>query len=111
MRTRTIIAIFATLVMPSTMLAAPKGNAAAGKPVYAGHCQMCHGPNGQGNASLAKMLHATIPPLGSKAVQELSDAEMRQAIENGKGKMPPVKGLSSSQVENVIAFVRSLGKK
>lgn len=111
MRTRVIIAIFATLVFPATMLAAPKGNAAAGKTVFTAHCQMCHGPDGHGNAALAKMLHATIPDLGSKTVQDLSDAQIREVIEKGKVKMPPVKGLSSAEVTNVIAFVRTLAKK
>jgi mono/diheme cytochrome c family protein len=111
MRTRILFAIFAACLFPAAMLGAPKGNAAAGKQVFTAHCQMCHGPNGQGNAALGKMLGATIPPLGSKQVQDLSDAQIRQVIENGKLKMPPVKGLSSSDIDNVIAFVRTLGKK
>ncbi|HVC00251.1 MAG TPA: cytochrome c [Candidatus Dormibacteraeota bacterium] len=111
MRIRMLAAIFAALALPAAMFAAPKGNAAAGKEVYQAHCQMCHGPNGEGNASLAKMLHATIPPLGSKEVQALSDAQMHEVIEKGKLKMPPVKGLSSADVDNVIAFVRTLAKK
>lgn len=111
MRTRILVSMFAALALPATALAAPKGNAAAGKEVYQAHCQMCHGPNGEGNASLAKMLHATIPPLGSKEVQSLSDAQMREVIEKGKLKMPPVRGLSSTEIINVIAFVRTLEKK
>lgn len=111
MSLRVFITILAALVMPAAVLAAPKGNAKAGHAVYQAHCLMCHGANGEGNANLAKMLHATIPPLGSKAVQSLSDAQMRGVIEKGKGKMPAVKGLSSAQIDNVIAFVRTLAKK
>lgn len=106
-----VIGILATLALPAAVYAAPKGNAAAGKKVFAAHCQMCHGPDGHGNAALAKMLHATIPDLGSKQVQSLSNAQIREVIEKGKGKMPPVKGLNSTDINNVIAFVRTFAKK
>jgi len=110
-RMRIIVIMFAALALPATVLAAPKANAAAGKQVYHAHCSMCHGADGQGNPSLAKMLHATIPPLSSKQVQGMSDSQIRETIEKGKGKMPAVKGLSSSDIDNVIAFVRTLAKK
>jgi mono/diheme cytochrome c family protein len=71
---------------------------------------MCHGPDGKGNAALAKMLKTTIPDLGSKEVQALSDAQMREVIEKGKGKMTAVKGVSAADIDNVIAFVHTLKK-
>lgn len=111
MKTRIFIFLFAALVFPATMLGAPKGNATTGKKVFSAHCQMCHGDHGQGNQALGKMLGATIPALSSKQVQDLSDAQIRHVVENGKLKMPPVKGLSSSDIDNVIAFVRTLAKK
>ena len=111
MNSRSFIFLFAALICPATMLAAPKGNATAGKQVYTAHCQMCHGSHGQGNPGLAKMLGTAIPPLTSKKVQDLSDAQMGRVIEHGEGKMSPVNGLSSTEVDNVIAFVRSLPKK
>ena len=111
MRTRIFTFLFAALVFPAAMLGAPKGNATAGKKVFAAHCQMCHGDHGQGNQALGKMLGATIPALSSKQVQDLTDAEIHQVIENGKLKMPPVRGISSADVDNVIAFVRTLAKK
>lgn len=111
MRSRIFVTLLAVFGLPMATLAAPSGNAGAGKQVFAAHCQMCHGADGQGNAGLAQMLHTTIPPLGSKAVQTLSDAEIREVITKGKGKMPPVQGLSTSDLDNVIAFVRTLAKK
>jgi len=46
--------------------------------------------------------------LGSKEVQSRSDAEIRQIIATGKGRMKPVGGLARKQVEDVIAYVRTL---
>jgi cytochrome c6 len=108
MKLRILIPLFAALVMPASVLAAGKGDAKAGHEVFKAHCQMCHGPDGKGNAALAKMLKTTIPDLGSKEVQALSDAQMREVIEKGKAKMTPVKGLSAADIDNVIAFVRTL---
>jgi mono/diheme cytochrome c family protein len=110
MKLRILVPLFAALVMPASVVAAGKGDAKAGHEVFKAHCQMCHGPEGHGNAALAKMLKTTIPDLSSKEVQALSDAQMREGIEKGKGKMTPVKGVSAADIDNVIAFVRTLKK-
>jgi mono/diheme cytochrome c family protein len=47
-------------------------------------------------------------PLGWQYVQSKPDAEIKQIVANGKGKMKPVAGLAEKQVEDVIAFVRTL---
>jgi mono/diheme cytochrome c family protein len=111
MRFRAILVLIAALAIPATAFAGGKGDANAGKTVFHAHCTMCHGQNGEGNQALAKMMKTTIPPLSSKAVQSLSDAEIRTVIEKGKGKMTPVRGLTSAQIDDVIAFVRTLAKK
>jgi mono/diheme cytochrome c family protein len=79
-----------------------------GKPLFDAKCQTCHGPNGEGKAAVAKMLKAEIHPLGSKAVQAKTDADFKKIITTGNGKMKPVTGLSDKQVDDVIAFVRTL---
>ncbi|MDE3136655.1 MAG: cytochrome c [Acidobacteriota bacterium] len=91
--------------------AAPQGSAKDGKAVYDHSCKSCHGMNGEGNESLAKMMHAKILPLGSKEVQAKSDAELKKDITEGVGKMPAVKNLSVKQVDDLVAFIRSLAKK
>jgi len=111
MKIRILVPLIAALMMPAVVLAAGKGDAEAGHAVFKAHCQMCHGPEGHGNAALAKMMKTTIPDLGSKQVQALTDAQMREVIEKGKGKMTAVKGLTSAQIDDVIAFVRTLAKK
>lgn len=90
--------------------AAPQGNAKEGKTVYDHSCKSCHGMNGEGNESLAKMMKAKILPLGSKEVQSKSDAQLKKDITEGVGKMPAVKNLSDKQVDDVIAYIRELGK-
>ena len=46
----------------TTAAAAPAGDPRAGKVAYQKHCQMCHGPEGQGNPAPAR-------PLTSREVQ------------------------------------------
>lgn len=112
MKFRVLITLLAALVMPVAVFAAPqKGNAKKGHEVFEAHCQMCHGKTGKGNPAIGRMFHVKMPDLGSKAIQKLSDAQIRHTIEHGKLKMPPVQGISSSEITNVIAFVRTLGKK
>ena|SRR5437867_13201065 len=79
-----------------------------GKTVFGAKCQPCHGPNGEGKASIAKMYGVQMHPLGSKEVQTKSDADIKKTITTGQGKMKPVTGLSEKQIEDVIAFVRTL---
>ncbi len=88
----------------------PTGNAKEGKAVYSRSCQGCHGVDGKGNPGIAKMMHVTMLPLGSKEVQAKSDAQLRKDIVDGIGKMPPQKSLSPKEVDNVIAYIRELGK-
>jgi cytochrome c len=85
-------------------------DAAAGKAVYDKKCKMCHGAAGEGNAGMAKALGTTITPLSSDEVQKMSDADLKKVITQGKGKMKPPAGLSDTDVNDVIAHVRTLKK-
>ncbi|HUA86261.1 MAG TPA: cytochrome c [Bryobacteraceae bacterium] len=79
-----------------------------GKTVFDSRCQACHGPNGEGKAAIAKLFKVDLPQLGSAKVQSMTDAELKKVITVGTGKMRPVSGLSDQQVDDVIAFVRTL---
>jgi hypothetical protein len=46
--------------------------------------------------------------LGSKEVQAKSDDELKAAVTKGTGKMKAVAGLSAKQIDDVVAFVRTL---
>jgi mono/diheme cytochrome c family protein len=59
---------------------------------------------------MAKHLKTTIPPLDGSEVQKMSDADLKKVIVEGKGKMKPVQGLSDAEIDNVIAYVRTMKK-
>jgi cytochrome c6 len=87
------------------------GGADEGKEVFAKRCAVCHGKDGSGNGPAAKAFQGGMPDLSSKDVQALSDADIAKVINEGKGKMKPVKDLSKSDIANLTAFIRSLAKK
>ncbi len=103
------ILLFFILLIPLLMLSAEKGDVAKGKELFGNRCAVCHGAGGEGNAAMAKVLGITMPVLGSKEVQSLDDAALKKIVLEGKGKMKPV-ALSAQEVENAIAFLRTLKK-
>lgn len=88
----------------------PAGDATAGKDIYMKKCKTCHAEDGHGNEGMAKLLKTTIPPLDGSEVQKMSDADLKKVIVEGKGKMKPVQGLSDAEIDNVIAYVRTMKK-
>jgi mono/diheme cytochrome c family protein len=97
---------FAALALSGAAFAA---DAKAGAAAFDKSCKGCHGATGAGNPAIAKMLNATIPDLGSAAVQGKSDADLAKVITDGEGKMKPVKTLSGPPAD-VVAFLRTLKK-
>ena len=89
-------------------LAFGAGSAADGKAIFTKSCQGCHGANGQGNPTMAKMLKAEMKPLGGAEVQGKSDDDLKKVITQGSGKMKPITGVAGKQVDDVIAYVRTL---
>ena len=110
MKTWLSFGLILLLVVAVPALAAGKGDAAAGKALFASKCASCHGASGEGKESIAKMFKVEMRHLGSNEVQAKSDADLRNIIADGNGKMKPVK-LSDDEAANVIAFVRTLAKK
>jgi len=83
---------------------------AAGKAVYTSKCQTCHAADGAGNPGLGKALGVTWRPLGSAAVQGMSDDDLKKVVTTGKGKMKPVANLAGADLDNAVAYVRTLKK-
>jgi mono/diheme cytochrome c family protein len=79
-----------------------------GKAIYEAKCQKCHGPNGEGKDSIAKMLKVELKHLGAKDVQAKSDADLKKIITAGEGKMKPVADVTGKDLDNVVAYVRTL---
>jgi mono/diheme cytochrome c family protein len=85
-------------------------DAAAGKAVYASKCQACHAADGGGNPAIGKAFGVTLQPLGSAEVQKLSDADLKKAVTVGTGKMKPVASVTGADLDNVVAYIRTLKK-
>jgi mono/diheme cytochrome c family protein len=86
-----------------TEVASVAGDATNGATLYANHCAVCHGDQGQG-AGLAK------EPLNSaEFLDSHSDDDLRQIIIEGvPNEMPPYEDrLSTEDVTDIIAFIRS----
>ncbi len=84
------------------------GDPQVGKPAYTKSCAICHGADGEPKPAMMKMLKVEMRHLGSEEVQALSDEEHRRIMVDGRGKMKPVKGVSAADLDNVIAFIRTL---
>jgi len=105
MRRSTCCIILAALGAASAWAGADEGKA-----VFDKACKSCHGADGAGNPTIAKMMKVDIPALSSAAVQSLPDADLKAVVTKGKGKMKPVASVTGGQVDDVIAFVRTLKK-
>jgi mono/diheme cytochrome c family protein len=103
-------AALAALAMP-----ARANEVETGKAVFEAKCQKCHGDDGRGNSSMAKLLKLKQPftPLGTAEVQTKSDEELKKIAVNGvrtpRAEMKPVKGgLSDAEAAAVVNFLRTL---
>jgi len=84
-----------------------QGDAAA---LFKQKCAVCHGADATGNVPMGKMLK--VPDLHSADVQKQTDAQLTDAITNGKGKMTAYKGkLTDDQIKQLVAYTRELAKK
>ena len=98
------------LLTVSAVAALAAGDAAAGKVVFEKSCKTCHGATGVANPNIAKMMKVDIKDLGSPEIQKMTDAEFKTTITEGHGKMKPVKSVTGGDIDNVIAYVRTLKK-
>src|SRR5271157_5307162 len=83
---------------------ADSGDAAA---LFKSKCAMCHGPDGTGSTMGQKL---GVKSYKSPDIQKQSDADLKNDITNGKGKMPAYKSLTPEQVDGLVKYVRELGK-
>jgi mono/diheme cytochrome c family protein len=103
---RTLIIFSISLVMFANLGRA--ADAKAGQAVYTKTCKACHGATGAPNPAIAKMTQVEIKDLKAAEVQGMSDVELKGIITNGKGKMKPVKTVTGADLDNVVAFIRTL---
>ncbi|MGH9773668.1 MAG: c-type cytochrome [Candidatus Acidiferrales bacterium] len=92
-------------VVLSVSSAQAAGDATAGKAVYAKKCQGCHGLKGE----KAKFGAITFNAVNSKEVQGRSDADLKkQSVSGVTGKMMKTNGVSDADLDNVVAYMRTL---
>jgi mono/diheme cytochrome c family protein len=103
---RIILTTLALAVIAST--AASAADAKAGQAIYEKSCKSCHGPDGAGNPSVAKMMKVDMKSLSSAEVQGMSDGDLKKIVTEGKGKMKAQ--TITGSVDDVVAYVRSLKK-
>ena len=96
------LAVMVVAVLSPT--AAWAADAAAGKAVYAAKCKACHGAEGEGNPNMAKALKVDMKPLAS------TSADVKEVITKGQGKMKPVASVTGADLDNVVAYVKTLKK-
>ena len=96
---------------PENPTLADDASIARGKELFALNCQMCHGPAGEGNGTIAPFLLKYKPAnLTTDVVQSKSDGSMFMTISNGlEGRMPPLnENLTVSERWDVVNFLRTL---
>ena len=94
-------AILIVTLSPTVTWAA---DAAAGKNVYAAKCKACHGAEGDGNPNIAKAMKVEMKPLSS------TSADVKEVVTKGQGKMKPVASVTGADLDNVVAYVKTLKK-
>ena len=94
------------------------GDAAKGKAAFQQYCGGCHGPTGKGDGPMGAAMNPKLKDLSDKGFTgSLKDDYLTKLIKEGgqalgKSPMMPKMGgaLKDNEVEDVIAFMRSLAK-
>ena len=103
---RTVVLAALAMSLGLWCKAASADDAAA---IYKAKCVMCHGTDGKGETPAGKKMGTH--DFASAEVQKMSDAELTEALDKGKNKMPGYAGkLKDSEIKELVAFVRTLGK-
>ena len=100
---------------PRTRQAAGPGNAEVGKQLYQMRCSPCHGSDGKANTPTAQFLnpkprdHTDGAYMNTLSKQHLSKVISQGGPAVGKSPiMPPQADLNGQQLQDLIAFVRTL---
>lgn len=98
------------LAVPVVVLGFAAGDVDQGKASFQKRCKMCHGADGAGNPAMARMLKVEFKAMDSEYVQNLGDAEIKNIVVKGKGKMAAVRGVEEPELNDLLAYLRSLKK-
>ncbi|MFA9444667.1 cytochrome c [Egicoccus sp. AB-alg6-2] len=110
-RRTTLLTVIAASLVACGGAATLDGETAAdverGEELFQANCALCHGPQGQGTNNGPPLVHEVYEP------GHHSDASFHRAVEQGVaahhwdfGDMPPIGGLDTAQVDDIVAWVR-----
>jgi mono/diheme cytochrome c family protein len=104
------LALFLVSGTQGSSMASPAPQAAQAQDVYLDKCAVCHAKDGSGNTAKGKKVKAK--DLRSAEVQKMTDAQLIDAVANGKGKDMDgfQKELGADTVKQLVAYCRSLAK-
>ena len=75
--------------------------------LYKAKCAVCHGAAGKGDSPAGKSMG--VVSFSDPKIAAKSDAELKDAIEKGKNKMPAYgKTLKPDEIQGLVAYIRSL---
>ena len=96
------IYVFVALAMPVAVSRKPATEAAKGKRIFAQSCASCHDALGTTTRSG--------PALKSyyRRQPRTADVTVRTIIEQGRGRMPPFTSFDKLQVDDLVAYLKTL---
>ena len=91
------------------ILSAPAKSEDKSAAVYKQKCVSCPGVDGKGEAPAGKAMK--VRSFASPETAKMSDQELADVIEKGKGKMPKYgASLNSDEIKAMVAYIRTLAK-
>lgn len=115
---RTLLVTAAVMAAIIASVTAQAADASAGKAKFQQLCASCHGATGKGDGVASAALNPKPRNLSDAAYMKTrTDADLKNVILNGgaaigkSASMPPWKAsLQGADVDNLIAFIRTLSK-
>lgn len=91
------------------MLSAPARSDDKSAALFKQKCASCHGPDGKGETPAGKAMK--VRSFADPETKKMSDQELADAIEKGKGKMPKYgASLKPDEIKAMVAYIRTLAK-
>ena len=116
MMARALIAGLVVAVAGFGTSAAMAADEKAGEAIYAKQCVTCHGKSGAGDGPAAAKLKDKPKNWTAGGLKEYDDAKIAEITKKGgkavgkSAAMPPYAKLSDPELDNVVAYVKTLAK-
>jgi mono/diheme cytochrome c family protein len=101
----TIVASFLFCAVTAASAQAPLDRSLTSNPVFEKHCAKCHGKTAEGR-------HFGGPALISEKAAAVSADDLRNMINNGKGRMPKYASkLTPDEIDQLVEQIKAANKK